>query len=237
MITINYMNKYPITISENTFIKTPGIFNIDGTYWERDSVDYFYTLVDKEKKLNIVDIGAHCGLYTLYSKYLPNCRFFSFEPNITSYQVLQENCIINNINNVTLFNMGIGNEKTRMSIQIPSGEEKNQTGLTSLTMHPIRFSKYISQDINITTLDDEFYNKNIRVDLIKCDTEGWEPYILEGGINTIKAFKPDIFIEVNDTNLRQCNKTRDDLLNILETYNYKYISRVDDENFHFTYRN
>jgi hypothetical protein len=43
--------------------------------WEEDSINYFYDNIPLDKPVNILDIGAQTGLYTLYAKYLPKASF------------------------------------------------------------------------------------------------------------------------------------------------------------------
>ena len=236
MPIINYMNQYPVEISSDTLIKTPITFNPDGRYFEPESVAYFYDLIKSKfgtNPCNIVDIGAQSGLYTLYAKYMQNCRFYSFEPNTDTFELLKENCKLNNITNVKLHNMGLGNKIETLSLKIP--RRADESGLCCLGISPIRFSDYTKKEINVTTLDTEFYERNIPIHFIKCDTEGWEAFILEGGEKSITTYKPEIFLEVCDDNLKQCSQTRENLFSILEQYGYKYVTTINNENFHFTY--
>ena len=53
---------------------------------------------------------------------------------------------------------------------------------------------------NIKTLD----SLNIKdVDLIMIDTEGYELFVLKGGIETIKKYKPILVVEFHNRNLTQ----------------------------------
>jgi FkbM family methyltransferase len=230
------MNQYPIEVSNDTLIKTPITFNPDGTYFEPESVTYFYDLVKSKcgtNPCNIVDIGAQSGLYTLYAKYMQNCSFYSYEPNFFTFELLKENCKLNNITNVSLRNMGLGNKIETKSLKVPI--RADESGLCCLGDTPIRFSDYNMIEVNVTTLDTEFYERNIPVHFIKCDTEGWETFILEGGEKTITTYKPEIFLEICDANLKQCSQTKENLFLTLEKYGYKYVNTLNDENFHFTF--
>ena len=82
---------YPIYITDDTKLLTPHTFLNDNTLWENDSITYFYKNIDKCKKINIVDIGAQSGLYSLYAKYLPNSTFYAFEPFPQTNDLLRKN--------------------------------------------------------------------------------------------------------------------------------------------------
>jgi len=83
--------------------------------------------------------------------------------------------------------------------------------------------------VNTTTLDKFFFDKDISVDFIKIDTEGYEYFILKGAINTIKKYKPTIQLEWNKTNMNQCGITEDMLNKLLEEIDYKEIGLVEEE--------
>tara|TARA_B100000787_G_C16147665_1_gene275026 strand:- start:439 stop:681 length:243 start_codon:yes stop_codon:yes gene_type:complete len=74
--------------------------------WENLSMQQFFNCINNEQ-YNIIDIGAQSGLYSLFAKYLPNSTFYSFEPFEETYNCLNENLKLNNINNVKTFNLGI----------------------------------------------------------------------------------------------------------------------------------
>ena len=77
-----------------------------------------------------------------------------------------------------------------------------------------------------------FYYKNISVDFIKIDTEGWEYNILKGGENTIKQYKPIIQLEWNEINMKQCNVDSHEFNEYLTTtLEYKRLHLINEELF------
>ena len=91
----NYFNdiNLPIIVNQDTINETPYSFQSDGTMQENNSIYNFFKLISPNDDLNIIDIGAQTGLYSLYAKYLPKCKFYSFEPFITTYNILNQNLI------------------------------------------------------------------------------------------------------------------------------------------------
>jgi len=232
MAVYNYIGK-PIIVSERTLQLTPVTFNRSG-YFEPTSIEYFYSLVEKSsvQPINIIDIGAQSGLYTLYAKWLPNCHFYSYEPNPETFSLLVENIKLNSINNVTLINKGLGENVTTLTLKVPI--RPDEKGLCCFGENPKRFSNYQSFNVDVDTLDNQFFDKNIPVHFIKADTEGWEYFVLKGGENTLRKWKPELFIEVNDTNLLQCNVSKNSLLEFLNSLGYTLQHIVDGENHHFS---
>jgi len=192
---------YSISVTNETLIRTPHTFERDKPIWEESSVNYFYDNVPIDKKVNIVDIGAQSGLYTLYSKYLPISQFYSFEPFPNSYKLLNDNIVLNGITNVNTYNIGISNYKGECILNTSN----SHNGLHTIGSTPLRFNDIVPIKINVDTIDNLFYENNIPVDFIKIDTEGWEYFILQGGEKTIQKYKPFIQIEWYEENMRQCN--------------------------------
>lgn len=71
--------------------------------------------------------------------------------------------------------------------------------------NPLRFSDVLDIEIEVDTIDNLFFDRDIPLDFIKIDTEGWEYFILKGGEKTIKKYKPMIQLEWVDINMKQCN--------------------------------
>jgi FkbM family methyltransferase len=226
--TYYYFNdpKYPIQVSEDTLKITPSTFLESGEMWESESLKTFYNYIDNTKNYTIIDIGAQSGLYSLYAKYLPLSTFYSFEPFPETYKLLNENLLLNDINNVNTYNLGLSNKSgtTLLNTCI------SHNGLHTLGNNPLRFNDIKKIEININTIDNLFYDKNIDVNFIKIDTEGYEYYILQGGLKTIKKYKPLIQIEWNLTNLKQCEVDPDIFMNFINnTLEYKILIHHNEE--------
>jgi FkbM family methyltransferase len=210
--------KYPfdkiLFVTNNTLELTPSTFTKKGI-WEFDEIKHFYQKVfdNKKDKINIVDIGAQTGLYTLFAKFIDKAIFYAYEPIKECYDELNENIKLNSITNVKTFNIALSDHKMIKELKIP-----DQKGLSTFGDKPRRFNKYETIEVLCDTLDNLFYNTDTPIDFIKCDTEGWEYYILKGGLKSINKYKPIIQLEYNITNMNQCD-IRPDIFN-------KYIEEI-----------
>lgn len=213
MPTYHYYNdtNFSFEVTPETSEITRYTFYPDGNLWEQDSMKYFYNMVPKDKEVNIIDVGAQSGLYTLYAKFLPNSTFYSFEPFKKTYDLLNENIKLNNLQNVHTFNLGLSNEKGEIILNTSA----SHNGLHTCGNNPLRFSDVIPISIEVDKIDNLFYDKGIPVHFIKIDTEGWEINVLRGGLKTIKKYKPYIQLEWNETNMRQCNISESELNNLI----------------------
>jgi hypothetical protein len=217
--------KYPIDVTSETVDVTPYAFQKNNELWEQASLNQFYSRIDPLVPSTVVDIGAQSGLYSLYAKHLPLSTFYSFEPFPKTFQLLKNNLELNNIQNVNPINIALSNQigKSVLNTCI------SHNGLNTMGNNVKRFNDILPIEINTTTLDEMFYKKNIPVNFIKIDTEGYEYYILQGGINTIFKYKPVIQLEWNTTNMEQTNVTEDVLYNFFRMINYREVSHVDEE--------
>ena len=223
----NYFNdiNLPIIVNQDTINETPYSFQSDGTMQENNSIYNFFKLISPNDDLNIIDIGAQTGLYSLYAKYLPKCKFYSFEPFITTYNILNQNLILNDINNVNTYNTAISDKIGKSNFNICL----DHNGLHTLGNNLKRFSNKNTIEVDTTTIDEIFFKNDIPVNYIKIDTEGYEYYILKGGINTIQKYKPIIQIEWNQINMSQCDVSENDLRELIKYLNYEIFDITDEE--------
>lgn len=218
--------EYEFVVSDSTIKHTPATFGKN--LWEHESIIKFYDLVklSGDKKINIVDIGAQSGLYTLFAKWLPNAKFYSFEPFKLTFDILLENLKLNEINNVNAYNFALSDKTGFAQLNVC----KSHNGLHTLGDN-LRFSDSEKVEVKIDTLDNIFYDHDIQVDYIKIDTEGHEYFILKGGMKTILKYKPVIQLEWNSTNMAQCKVNEKDLNELIENMGYKKICKINEELF------
>ena len=219
-ITILNIN-FPV----NQYISIYGPFKIHCFFafsnfkiWGSEDGSVFPLMMKKcINKKCIIDIGAHIGLTTLpiSSQIKKNSNIFSFEPSNINRKYLNFHLFINNIKNVTVIDTLVGK---RNSKNINFYESKKPTGMNSIINIKENHSLIKKNQIS----SDNFVNeKKIKPDLIKIDAEGSELYILEGAINILKKFKPDIFLSVHKNHLKKLNVSESQIINLIKKYGYK----------------
>jgi len=214
---------YPISVTNKTTQIAKYTFQADGTMWELPSITQFFNNISNSESYNIIDIGAQVGLYSLYAKFLPKSTFYSFEPFPETFNELNENIKLNDIHNIKTFNIAISDKdgETTLNTSI------NHNGLHTLGKTPLRFNDIKPLSVKTSTLDNIFNNTPIH--FIKIDTEGYEYFILKGGIEVIKKYKPIIQLEWNITNMKQCDVTESMMEELLEEIGYHKIGMVEEE--------
>lgn len=213
--------KYPMNknvfVTNETVLLTPKTFYPNGQIWEFNEIDLFFSKVlsHPNKAPIIVDIGAQTGLYTLFASFVPDASFYSYEPFVPCYNELNKNIALNNITNVKTFNIAISDKTEKKMLKVPVHK-----GLSTFGDNPLRFQDYKEVEVECDTLDNIFYEKNIPVDFIKCDTEGWEYFVLLGGLKTIEKYHPVLQLEYHHTNMSQCGINKQDFDKLIEKIGY-----------------
>jgi len=227
MIKYNYFNSvdYPFYVTKETVDVTPYTFGRNGQIWETESMKIFFSYIDPNNEYNIVDIGAQSGSYTLFAKYLPKSTFYSFEPFNKTFELLNDNIRLNNIDNVKTFNFAISDTSGTSILNTSIGHN----GLHTLGANPLRFNDISKVSVETKTIDELFYDRDIPIHYIKIDTEGWEFNIIKGARKTLNKYKPLVQLEWVPTNMKQCDVNPNELEDLLKSLNYKEVCYTNEE--------
>lgn len=123
----------------------------------------------------VVDVGAHLGYFTMLSAKLvgKNGKVFAFEPEPHIYSLLKKNIELNRYKNISAIQQAVTNKESSTSLYL-SNESSG-----SNSIYPGEHYDEITQ-IPTIRLDKFFYKNLTKIDLIKMDIEGAEPFALEG---------------------------------------------------------
>ncbi|MFA6149734.1 MAG: FkbM family methyltransferase [Chitinophagaceae bacterium] len=192
-------------------------------YFEIDDPG-FLSIKDTVKGAKVIlDIGANIGSTALYFASLnTNAKILAFEPHPDTFKRATENIKLNDFKNIDLINLGLG-------------EEKAQLRLYQVNEHNPGMNRIIAEDrdlpykiIEVDILDKILDERNIsKVDFIKLDVEGFEYSVLAGAANTLKSH-PVLFIELDDNNLKENNRSAKELIDLLSSAGYKQFLRADN---------
>lgn len=151
------------------------------------------------KSDTVVDVGANLGFFTILLSNLvgPNGKIFSFEPSKKTFKALSENIKINNIRNVIMENSGCGDIEGTFSLS----KDGKFSGMDHIIVDKTEVTNF--ERIDMIKLDNYFESFNGRINLIKIDTEGYEPNVLKGAVKLINSFHPVLVVELSRTYLQQ----------------------------------
>lgn len=146
-----------------------------------------------------VDIGANIGLYSLLASDLvgKTGKVISFEPTPETFSRFIDNIQINQFSNIEAFNIGLSEMPGILELNV-SNSGFDAWNSFAIHCNPNMHSKI---QVNVSTLDIELskYDKS-KIRVIKMDVEGWEKFILKGGIEFFTMFSPEVIVEFTEAN-------------------------------------
>jgi len=142
------------------------IDNIDT--WEQDTFD---TIDKYVQGGTFVDIGAWCGIFSLYASFVADW-VFAYEPDPVAYGLLVRNLAANGIRNVTAINAAVWDDTNLILHEHAEGLGSSMTG-------PSRDGPGLLPDA-WTPSEIRHMCAGRTVDLVKVDTEGSETHIVPG---------------------------------------------------------
>jgi FkbM family methyltransferase len=163
-------------------------FHHEGVFYETEELDLIKRHYPRGG--TFVDIGANVGNHAVYvSRFTKSSRIIVFEPNPTAISILKENLFLNHCKNVDTRFLGIalGAKKGRLRQSTP---DANNLGHTC-------YFEDASGDIQ--AIDGDALILDEPVEFVKIDVEGMEIEILSGLQQTVRRWRPTIFIEVWDS--------------------------------------
>jgi FkbM family methyltransferase len=172
--------------------------------------------------MNVLDIGAHQGLYTLLSSKRVGSRgrVIAFEPSPRERRALRLHVWLNLCANVTIQALAMGNEVAESDLYVVNG---SQTGCNSLRP-PDVMSGTSPIRVRVTRLDHWLDQRKIdRVHFIKLDVEGAELDVLKGAERLLEDRpRPVILAEVQDVRTRPWGYRAKEIINQLSGKHFRW---------------
>lgn len=163
---------------------------------------------------HILDIGANIGFHTIYFAQLTGNMgtVTAFEPVPHNYIALRKNIELNNFTTINTHNIALSNKNEQIKIQ--ANLKSNNPGAYNL------FDR--NGDISIQCLVGDELILDQKVDFIKIDVEGYESFVLDGLIKTIKKNKPKIIFEYDKHYHLKTGRAEDYIFTLLASLNYSF---------------
>jgi FkbM family methyltransferase len=134
-----------------------------------------------KKDMTVLDVGANIGYYTLLmsDKVGTNGKVFSFEPDPQNQVVLSKNIAVNNLQNVHLEKAAVSSESgtVRLYGTDDKGDQRiydSHDGRQFVTVPSVSIDDFIEK------------MKIVKVDFLKMDIQGAEPFAVMGMKKMIK---------------------------------------------------
>jgi len=212
MLFFDYAAWLQDTRIEEIQISKTGVYLIiaDGLKFSLDAEDHYvapvqllnfgdYEPFEREILFHIVapgmtvfDIGANTGWYALLiGKKIPECRIFAFEPLPATFGKLRQNIVLNGLANVKAFNYGLSDKDEEKTFYFSPEISGAASGADILGRKSVR-----TETCRVRRLDDVRRENAVCVDFIKCDVEGAELFVFQGGMDCFREDKPIVFCEM-----------------------------------------
>jgi FkbM family methyltransferase len=184
--------------------------------YEPLEADLFCRLV--RTGMTLIDAGANVGQYTLLAATAvgPSGAVHAFEPVPKTFEKLKRHVDASGLANIHLNRAALWHENGEVTLDIPEGGKGDAgsygvvTDRTAATKAPaIRLDDYVRE------------NRLARIDFLKMDIEGGEPFLLKGALETLKRDHPLIMAEVNRRALKDVGMSIQDYQSLLFGLGYR----------------
>ena len=167
-----------------------------GQYIYREYYDRFFRVdlnIFKKKINTFVDIGCSRGFFSVYLAKAYKCKTISIDLYKYALSDCKENLELNNIYESIVKRAAVGShEDNGERIIIDNKQVPSRTSV--LKSKKINYDS--SDSVEMISIDGVLEDYKINsLDLLKIDVEGYELEVLEGSINSIKKYRPIIYIE------------------------------------------
>lgn len=210
-------------------------FLLNNKQWNNNILLLIGQLIKRFNLKHFLNIGCHIGTVALpLSKYVEKVTAIEAYP--VTFEHLEEHIKINNIKNIQVFNLAIGDENKKIYfLDDENIRVKNNTGGMHVITEEDIINKRLSSDIHSKKYSNEMKkldDLNIsNFDILLADVEGKEYELFKGGRNKITKYKPIIIVEIwnnNKRNLERMQTTNDEIINYIINLGYKLIKQLGD---------
>jgi FkbM family methyltransferase len=174
----------------------------------------------------IIDVGTNIGCVLMnFARLSPDAVVYGFEPDAANFEKARTNLSLNQFQNVNLNQKALGTHRAKAKIY---SVNENNAGMNRIRVAGEGHDGLgEGSEIEVISLDDFVEKTSIKtVDLIKIDVEGFELNVLKGAQHSLRRFRPTLFVELDDNNLREQGSSAEELVVFIEQLGYR-VYRAD----------
>ena len=172
----------------------------------------------------VIDVGAHAGQFAkLFSKMVTTDGVVhAFEPSRYTRAILRLALQTNGCRNVAIHAAALSDRPGTLTLHTPiKASGLRGYGLASLAGAGQRIATAaIEETVPVVTLDEFVTSKNLRVDFIKVDIEGWEAHFVRGARRTLQTERPCLLMEIDHRLLARAGESAVELMAYFRALGY-----------------
>ncbi|MGR6655743.1 FkbM family methyltransferase [Pseudomonas mosselii] len=175
----------------------------------------------------VLDIGANCGWYALaLARHCPSVQVHAFEPIPHTHEILERNIRHNGLPNIEAHRLAFSSQQASLEFLYTP----DCSGATSqvLAGQPGQRERLQKISCPATTLDLYCEQRALIPQIIKCDVEGAELMVMQGGAAMLAQHKPVILIELLRKWARQFGYHPNDVVELLGGHGYQAYTLSDE---------
>jgi len=146
----------------------------------------------------VCDIGANKGSYVYWlSRWVPRGRVVAFEPQERLASYLQSVCAALGLSNVSVEAKAVHAKSSILNLYVPGSTDSPGASLNT----KVSVSEHCrSVSVPVITLD-EYFERDIRISVLKIDVEGAEKKVFEGATRILTQQSPLLVFECENRHL------------------------------------
>lgn len=164
---------------------------------DQGGVFYINSIIKKGE--TVFDIGAHKAgyLYLMLKQVGERGRVFAFEPQSILYQYIKKIKGLFKWDNVTIEHLALSDTEDIVTLYIPTNKvSKDSSPEATIVEHKHDSNIGATEKVRTETLDSYCNRHQIQPAFLKIDVEGNELSVFQGGLGTLKKYKPKILVEI-----------------------------------------
>ncbi len=176
----------------------------------------------------IFDVGAHRGGSTsAFRNRFPNAKILCFEPDPVSFELLSGQFAPDQ--QVNVFRQALADKPGIMPFHIYPNSFINSLNSNAPFAQTYGATAEVIE-VEVSTIDIVVQINSIdRINFLKVDTEGFEPQVLQGAIDTLKSQKVDfLFLEFNSIYINERSSPLVEIARIVEPLGYRFVATYND---------
>lgn len=189
--------------------------------YQRTNWEFAQTLIDDWTRA--LDVGTNNACNAIhYAKRFEQVE--CFEPTPLAQQLWLNTVRDNQVINVQLHKIGVG-EKSYTTEILTHDKNGGHNHLAHYDKNPRarpENSSRVKVPVQVETIDSFNFQS---VGFIKIDVEGYERFVLEGAIDTIKRCRPTLQLEIVANQCRKFNYKGEDMIEWIRSLDYTVVSK------------